>query len=46
LSDTGSREDRNVRLIIGKQRNGPRGEIDMTFQTRFGRFIERPWDQD
>lgn len=45
-SDPAYRDDRDVRLIIGKQRNGPRGEIDMIFQTRFGRFFERTRDQD
>lgn len=45
-SDSGYQADRDVRLIIGKQRNGPRGEIDMVFQTQFGRFLERVRDQD
>ncbi len=34
-------DDREVKLVIGKQRNGPRGEIEMVFQTRLGRFLER-----
>ncbi|HRY61357.1 MAG TPA: DnaB-like helicase C-terminal domain-containing protein, partial [Candidatus Fermentibacter sp.] len=36
--------DRSVKLVIGKQRNGPRGEIDMIFQTELGRFLEMARD--
>lgn len=36
--------DRSIKLVIGKQRNGPRGEIDLVFQTELGRFLEMARD--
>ncbi len=40
----GDRDDagsRNVSLVIGKQRNGPRGEVFLVFETAKGRFVEQ-----
>lgn len=38
--DEGSRPAREVKLVIGKQRNGPRGVINLVFEAYRGRFME------
>jgi replicative DNA helicase len=43
----GSRVDdmyREIKLIIGKQRNGPRGIIDLVFDTAISRFFPKAMD--
>lgn len=42
--DRGYDEQREVKLVIGKQRNGPRGEIAMDFLASKGKFLERAFD--
>ncbi len=37
-TDPNSHDPYPISLIIAKQRNGPRGEIDLTFFPRFTRF--------
>lgn len=33
-------DEKRISLVIGKQRNGPRGEIELVFETSKGRFTE------
>jgi replicative DNA helicase len=45
-ADEGASEDdsggaREVKIVIGKQRNGPRGELDLLFEVSRGRFVTR-----
>jgi replicative DNA helicase len=40
-SDSGSGAPRDVSLVIGKQRNGPRGSLDLLFEISRGRFVEK-----
>ena len=44
-----NRDDESVRglaeLIIAKQRNGPTGTVELTFQSRFARFLDRSGDE-
>jgi len=39
---------RRAEVIIGKQRHGPIGSVDLAFEGRFTRFsnLARPWQQD
>ncbi len=43
-----NRDDESVRglaeLIVAKQRNGPTGTVELTFQSRFARFLDRSGD--
>lgn len=43
-----NREDESVRglaeFIIAKQRNGPTGTVELSFQSRFARFLDRSGD--
>ena len=44
-----NRDDESVRglaeLIIAKQRNGPTGTVELTFQPRYARFLDRSGDE-
>jgi replicative DNA helicase len=40
-SDDSRGGPRDVQLVIGKQRNGPRGSMDLSFEIARGRFVEK-----
>jgi len=42
--DRGGSAAREVKLVIGKQRSGPRGSMDLLFEVGKGKFIERSAD--